>query len=132
MRKTPVLALALLGVALSATPAHAGDTVCEQDGVARLCATAQEVQDVTSIQYTVTQLDGPGSYQISYVDLSDGFTMTPQDVSPLRYQEQGTGFLYGALQHCFRVVLTSPAGTSLDVEPVCPSPAGDPSTIGEN
>jgi hypothetical protein len=120
MRKIPVLAFVILGVALPASPAHAGETVCAQDGVARLCATAQEVQDVTGINYDVTQQDGLGSYQIHYVDLNNGFTSLPQNVGPLQYQQHGFGTLFGDLGHCFRVVLTSEAGTSLDVEPVCP------------
>lgn len=119
MRKIPVLALLLLGAALPVQPAHAANTVCVNDGVAELCATGREVQDVTGIDYAVTQLDGPGSYQIRYVDLNDNFVSPSQNVGPLAHQQRATGTMFGALQHCFRVVLTSSAGTTLAVEPVC-------------
>ena len=124
MRKTSVLALGPLGVALAvalpAAPAYAGETVCVQDGVARLCATAEMVQDVTAINYDVTQQDGPGSYQIHYVDLNNGVTSMPQSVGPLPYQQHGFGTMFGELGHCFRVILTSAAGTDLQASPVCP------------
>ncbi|MDI3403981.1 hypothetical protein [Streptomyces cavernicola] len=120
MRKFPAIAGALLGIALSATPAHAGPTVCHQNGLAKLCAYAQEVQDVTGIRYNVTQLDGPGSYEVHYVDIDNGFTSIPQPVGPLKFMETKGGHLYGTLQHCFRVILTSPSGTDLEVQPVCP------------
>ncbi|NBE52410.1 hypothetical protein [Streptomyces boluensis] len=105
---------------MSASPAHAGQTLCHQDGVVKLCASAQEVMDVTAIRYDVTQLDGPGSYDIHYVDLTSGFTSTPQPVSQLKFMETKGGYVYGSIQHCFRVILTSPAGTELEVQPVCP------------
>lgn len=120
MRRIPLPAFVLLGVVLPVAPAYAGDTVCAQDGVARLCATAQEVQDVTGINYDVTQQDGLGSYQIHYEDLTDPFSSIPQNVGPLQYQQHEFGTMFGDLGHCFRVVLTSAAGTSLNVEPVCP------------
>jgi hypothetical protein len=89
-------------------------------GVASLCATAQEFQDVTAINYDVTQQDGPGSYQIHYVDLNNGFTSQAQSVGPLPYNQHGFGTMFGDLQHCFRVILTSTAGTDLEASPVCP------------
>jgi hypothetical protein len=119
MRKFAALASALLGAAFSITPASAANTVCEEDGVARLCATGRAVQNVTAIDYDVTQQDGPGSYQIYYVDLENNFTSPRASVGPLSYQQHATGTLYGEPQHCFRVVLTSSSGTTLDVAPVC-------------
>ncbi|MGW1029909.1 hypothetical protein ACWD4J_40655 [Streptomyces sp. NPDC002577] len=120
MRKFPVLALALLGTAFPVTPADAAaNTLCNQDGVAELCVTAETVNDVVGLNYDVEQQDGPGSYQISYVDLNNGFTSATQDVGPLRYQRHGFGTLFGELGHCFRVILTSTAGTTLTAQPLC-------------
>ncbi|TPQ18265.1 hypothetical protein [Streptomyces sporangiiformans] len=120
MRRTAVLAFTLLVTALAAPPAHAGETVCNQDGVASLCATAEPVMDVTGINYDVGQLDGPGSYQIHYVDLNNGFTSTPQNIGPLFHGQHLFGSMFGELEHCFQVILTSAAGTDLQVGPVCP------------
>jgi hypothetical protein len=94
--------------------------VCVHDGIATLCASAQENGDVTAINYDVTQQDGPGSYLIHYVDLNTGFTSMPQGVGPLQYGQQVFGTMFGSLQHCFRVILTSPAPTDLEASPVCP------------
>lgn len=101
-----------------AAPASATST-CTQDGVAQLCASATPVQDVMAIDWGVTQLDGPGSYSVYYVDQNTGQPSTPQQVGPLPYQVVASGRQYGALNHCFVVVLTSPAGTSLATSPVC-------------
>jgi hypothetical protein len=119
MRKIPVLALLLLGGVLPASPAHAGDTVCAEDGVAELCATAEMEMDALAINYSVSQQDGPGSYQIHYVDLNNGFISPTTGVGPIRFQQSEFGTMFGELGHCFRVVLTSTPGTTLQVEPVC-------------
>lgn len=101
-----------------AAPASAAST-CTSDGVAQLCAGANPVQDVTAVDWGVTQLDGPGSYSVYYVDQNTGQPSTPQQVGPMPYQVVVSGRQYGALNHCFVVVLTSPAGTSLATSPVC-------------
>jgi len=119
MRKTFVFGLIVLGATLPAVPAQAGETLCRSDGVANLCATALSTQDVVTVHYDVGQLDGPGSYQVHYVDVNNGSTSSPDNVGPLHYQEHQVGDQYGPLNHCFRVILTSNAGTTLEVGPVC-------------
>lgn len=125
MRTPRFVAAALVAAAVAtdawlfATPASATST-CTQDGVAQLCAAASMVQDVTAIDWGITQLDGPGNYSVYYVDQTTGQPSTPQQVGPLPYQVVVSGRQYGALNHCFVVVLTSPPGTSLASSPVCP------------
>lgn len=111
-------AAAIVTEAWLAAPASATST-CTSDGVARLCATATQVQDLTAIDWGVTELDGPGSYSVYYVDQTTSQPSTPQQVGPLPYQVVVSGRQYGALTHCFVVVLTSLPGTSLSSSPVC-------------
>jgi hypothetical protein len=100
-----------------ATPASA--TTCSQDGVALLCVNATPVQDVLALQYQITQVDGPGSYSIHYVETVSGTQSNPQSAGPIGYQQTVTGTLYAGLGKCYNLFLTSTAGTSNVAGPVC-------------
>jgi hypothetical protein len=115
---TLALAVAMATVGLMASPAAAG-SACGQDGVAILCVTAQQTQDVLALNYQVTQKDGPGIYSAYYVDATGGSPSNSQAVGPLGYQSLALGALYGQLNHCYNVHLDSAPGTSLVVGPVC-------------
>lgn len=121
-------AAVLMVVGLAAAPASAlsgtpieprAVTACNSDGVATLCVRAYVVQDSTSLAYQVTQLDGPGSYTVSYTDTTTGQISASHNVGPLSYRAIGSGILYGALDDCFTMTLVSTPGTSLTAGPVC-------------
>jgi hypothetical protein len=114
------LALVVAGAAgwLSASPAAAG-SACGQDGVATLCVTARQVQDVLAIDYQVSQYDGPGTYSLYYVDATGGSPSTSTTIGPLGFQGLSMGTLYAELDHCYNVHLDSTPGTALVVGPVC-------------
>jgi hypothetical protein len=105
--------------ALTGTPEPRAATACNSDGVATLCVSASVPQDSTALSYQVTQLDGPGSYTVSYTDTTTGQTSASHAVGPLAYQARAFGTLYGALQDCFTMTLVSTPGTSLTAGPVC-------------
>ena len=111
-------AIAVATAGLAASPAAAG-SACGQDGVAVLCATAQQTQDVLALNYQITQVDGPGTYSLYTVDAADGTQSTAQTVGPLGFRSLVTGTLYGQINHCYTVHLDGAAGTSLVVGPVC-------------
>ncbi len=92
---------------------------CNSDGVATLCVNASVIQDSTSLPFRVTQLDGPGTYTVSYTDTTTSQISASHNVGPLAYQAVGSGTLYGALQDCFTMTLVSTSGTSLTAGPVC-------------
>lgn len=123
MRTTPFAAAALVAGAVATNAllfaGQASAASCSTDGVAQLCATTTPGGDSVNIDWGVTQLDGPGSYSIHYVDQNTGLPSNPVPVGPLAYQKAASGQLFGALTHCFVVVLTSPAGTTLTSGPVC-------------
>lgn len=112
-------AVALAGVGLAASPASATATVCQQDGLAQLCASSTATQDVLTIDYQVTQFDGPGTYSAYYVSESTGASSAAQTVGPLAYQGTASSSFYAALGACYDVHLDSSAGTSLVTGPVC-------------
>jgi hypothetical protein len=112
-------AVALAGVGLAASPASATATVCQQDGVAELCASSIATQDVLTINYQVTQFDGPGTYSAYYVSESTSNASTAQTVGPLGYQGTASSTFHAAPGDCYDVHLDSSAGTSLVTGPVC-------------
>ena len=113
------VAVAVAAVGLAASPAGAGSAVCGQDGIAVLCVTATQAADVLSLNYQVTQADGPGAYSVYYVDADGGDPSTTKTVGPLSARAQAVGSLFGQLGHCYAVHLDSAPGTSLVVGPIC-------------
>ena len=105
--------------AQAGVPAAPRAATCNNDGVAMLCATTLPSQDSTAINYQVTQLDGPGTYTVTYTDTTTGQTSQPQNVGPLSYQGVASGTLYARIQRCYNVTLVSTPGTSLTAGPVC-------------
>lgn len=105
-------------VGLAADPAAATSTVCQQDGVANLCASSLD-EDSVVINYQVTQLDGPGTYSVFYTSNTTGVSSNPKTIGPVAYQRTVSGTLYAALNDCYTVYLTSTDGTSLSTGPVC-------------
>lgn len=123
---TSAVVLTVVGLAAAPASAHTAAPVepraaaaCNSDGVATLCVSNYVAQDSTALYYQVSQLDGPGSYAVSYMDTTTGQTSVSHNVGPLAYQAVGSGTLYGALQHCFTMTLVSTPGTSLTAGPVC-------------
>ncbi|NUS73357.1 MAG: hypothetical protein HOQ05_08125 [Corynebacteriales bacterium] len=119
MRKVLFTLACCIGALLPHNTAHAGETVCQQDGLAQLCGSATTAQDVVRINYEITQLDGPGRYRIFYLDLDSSTSTPPQEVPALRHNETVSGALFGRLNHCFQLVLTSQYNSILRVGPIC-------------
>ena len=131
MRRTVFTAAVLATVGLTAAHASALSSTrtsmptgvrsptCNSDGVASLCVSTLDTQDVTAINYQVTQLDGPGSYTVTNTNTTSGQTSLPQTVGPLAYQGVGAGTFYAQIQRCYNVTLVSTPGTSLTAGPVC-------------
>jgi hypothetical protein len=112
-----VTAVALATVGITA-PRAAADS-CRQDGVANLCASTSPGQNAVNIDYSVTQLDGPGSYLVYYVNAGTGAMSTPRELRPIKYLGTASGTFSAAPNACYTVNLTSTAGTYLVLNTVC-------------
>lgn len=113
-----VTAVALATVGFTAPQAAAAGN-CRQDGVAEVCVTTSPAQNAVNIGYTVTQLDGPGSYLIYTVNAGTGEMSAPRELAPVKYLGTASGTLTGAPNTCYTVNLTSTTGTYLVVDTVC-------------
>jgi hypothetical protein len=117
---TPVAAHAsALDSPRTSMPTGVRAQTCSSDGVASLCVSAYDTQDVVTISYQVTQMDGPGSYTVTNTNTTSGLTSQPQDVGPLGYLGNTSGTFTAQIQRCYNVTLVSTPGTSLTAGPVC-------------
>jgi hypothetical protein len=93
---------------------------CGMLGSTEVCVTAREVQDVTGLQYVITNGGSqPMIYTLWYVDTTGG----PESGSVTETVEAGeavTGYFYGAVQHCFTLYVCEEAGNAcISLGPVC-------------
>jgi len=96
-----------------------GPGACGELGSTRVCVTAQEVLNVTGLEYTLTNGGNtPASYTLSYVDLAGGPEGRPRTVS-LEAGESVIDYFYGDLQHCFTLRVCKTGGDCLTLGPVC-------------
>jgi hypothetical protein len=118
MRGAALVTAVTLATAGIAAPQAAADN-CRQDGVADLCASTSPAQNAVNINYRVTQLDGPGSYLVYFVNAGTGAMSIPQELKPIEYLGTASGTLSAAPNACYTVNLTSTAGTYLVLDTVC-------------
>ncbi|WP_432180417.1 hypothetical protein [Streptomyces sp. NBC_00063] len=95
-------------------------SVCKALGSTRVCVTAREIQDVTGLQYVITNGGArPMTYTVWYVDVTGG----PESGKVKETVEAGetvVGYFYGAIQHCFTLHMCDEAETQCVVlGPVC-------------
>jgi len=93
---------------------------CGDLGSTGVCVTAREVQDVTGLQYIITNGgDQPVTYTVWYVDVTGG----PESGRVTETVEAGknaVGYFYGALQHCFTLHVCQEGGAAcITLGPVC-------------
>ncbi|NBE52411.1 hypothetical protein [Streptomyces boluensis] len=100
------IALGVSASAADAAPAREEPPLsseCKTLGSTQICVTAREVQDVTGLQYIITNNGSQAmTYKVWYVDVSGG----PESGKVTRTVEAGevyVGYFYGAIQHYFTV-----------------------------
>ncbi|WP_329569330.1 hypothetical protein [Streptomyces sp. NBC_01361] len=101
-------------------------STCGNLGSTRVCVTAREVQDVTGLQYVITNGGArPMAYTVWYVDTTGG-PESGRVTETVKAGETATGYFYGAIQHCFTLHVCEEAGTAcITLGPVCgEEPAG--------
>ncbi|MFB7757060.1 hypothetical protein ACFC18_46955 [Streptomyces sp. NPDC056121] len=120
---TSTITLGLPLAAADAAPAREAPPVtsaCADLGSTRVCVTAREVQDVTGLQYVITNSGAqPMSYTVWYVDVTGG----PESGKVTETVEAGktvVGYFYGVIQHCFTLHMCHEAESECVVlGPVC-------------
>ncbi|WP_328630872.1 hypothetical protein [Streptomyces sp. NBC_00356] len=108
------LALGLPTAAAEAEPAREEpplSSACGELGTTQVCVTAREVQDVTGLQYVITNAgEQEMTYTVWYVDVTGG----PESGKVKETVEAGgtvVGYFYGAVQHWFTLHLCDEAET---------------------
>ncbi|MFG2500764.1 hypothetical protein ACGFSB_21420 [Streptomyces sp. NPDC048441] len=93
---------------------------CGKLGSTEVCVTAREVQDVTGLQYVITNGGAqPMTYTVWYVDTTGG-PESGRVTETVQAGETATGYLYGAVHHCFTLHVCEEAGTAcITLGPVC-------------
>jgi hypothetical protein len=128
-------ALATTAVALASVPASAAaagppsrarsrdkQDVQVQQGNASITVTVLPEQDVTAIDYTITDVGSvPDTFTIWYSDLNNGRESRKIDY-PLNPGESASAEVYGRLNHDFLVNVCQSDGTCFTVGPVGPGP----------
>ncbi|MFF3490578.1 hypothetical protein ACFYWS_04450 [Streptomyces sp. NPDC002795] len=117
------VALGLPTAAAAERPAREeppASSACGELGTTQVCVTAREMQDVTSLQYVITNGGAQEmTYTAWYVDATGG----PESGKVKETVEAGgtvVGYFYGAVQHCFTLHLCDAAETECVVlGPVC-------------
>ncbi|MFI8785280.1 hypothetical protein [Streptomyces sp. NPDC055105] len=96
------------------------DGACGMLGSAEVCVTAREVQDVTGLQYVITNSGTqPMTYTLWYEDTTGG-PESGKVTETVKAGEVATGYFYGAVQHCFTLHACEEAGTAcITLGPVC-------------
>lgn len=99
---------------------------CGELGSTQACVTARQVQDVSGIQYEITNGGGePATYTVQYVDVNGGPESGPRTVSA-DPGETVIGYFYGDLGHCFTLHVCPAEGNEcLTLGPVCAEYAAD-------
>ncbi|MGW1029908.1 hypothetical protein ACWD4J_40650 [Streptomyces sp. NPDC002577] len=119
---TVPIALTLPGPVACATPARKQPfptNACGNLGNTRVCVSAQQVLDVTGLQYHITNNgDTTASYTVSYTDMEGGPESEPRTVS-VEPGETAIGDFYGNLQTCFTLHTCRTGGDCIDLGPVC-------------
>ncbi|MGP3775932.1 hypothetical protein ACTWJ8_34420 [Streptomyces sp. SDT5-1] len=120
--------LALGLPAAASTPAAAQPTrddppvssQCGELGSTQVCVTAREVQDVTGLQYVITNNGAQEmTYSVWYVDTTGG-PESGKVKETVPAGETVVGYFYGAVQHCFTLHMCDTAETECVVlGPVC-------------
>lgn len=108
------LALGLPTAAAEAEPAREEpppSSACGELGTTRVCVNAREVQDVTGLQYVITNGgEQEMTYTVWYVDVTGG----PASGKVKETVEAGgmvVGYFYGTVQHSFTLHLCDEAET---------------------
>jgi hypothetical protein len=96
---------------------------CGELGSMQACVTARQVQDVSGIQYEISNGGAsPASYTVRYVDVNGGPESGTRTVS-VDAEESAVGYFYGDLGHCFTLHVCSAAEGEEDqclvLGPVC-------------
>lgn len=89
-----------------------------KQGTATASVTLTQAQDVTAINYTITNVSAhPDTYKVSYVDEVNGRS-SRETVIHVPAGGTQTGVLYGSLNHNFTVIVGLSDGTSLRLGPL--------------
>ncbi|MEU8893784.1 hypothetical protein [Streptomyces sp. NPDC048442] len=126
-----VTALALPASSAGAEPARektpttvkekrSATSTCGMLGSTGVCVTAREVQDVTGLQYVITNGGSqPMTYTLWYVDTTGG-PESGRVTETVQAGQTVTGYFYGAVQHCFTLYVCEEAGDAcITLGPVC-------------
>ncbi|OAH10099.1 hypothetical protein [Streptomyces jeddahensis] len=115
---TATIALSLPASAACAKPAKEKEkekeqalatSDCGELGSMQACVTARQVQDVSGIQYDISNGGNePASYTVWYVDVNGGPESGRHTVS-VDSGESAVGYFYGDLGHCFTLHVCSAA-----------------------
>ncbi|MFD7293006.1 hypothetical protein ACFV9W_06925 [Streptomyces sp. NPDC059897] len=101
------------------------DNACAELGATQVCVTVREVQDVSALQYVITNGGTQEeTYTVWYTDLTGG----PESGKVKETVAAGgavVGYFYGAIQHCFTLHACDESGTEcVALGPVCgPNPS---------
>ncbi|MEU6657775.1 hypothetical protein [Streptomyces sp. NPDC046821] len=89
-------------------------------GSSPISVTAREVQDVTGLQYVITNGGSrPMTYVVWYVDVTGG-PASGRVTETAEAGESVAGYFYGAVHHCFTLHVSDEAGAeSAVLGPVC-------------
>ena len=95
-------------------------SICGNLGSTEVCVSAREVQDVTGLQYVMTNGGTePMTYTVWYVDTTGG-PESGKVTETVNAGETVTGYFYGAIQHCFTLNVCEEAETAcIALGPVC-------------
>ncbi|MCX5085310.1 hypothetical protein ACFC18_55345 [Streptomyces sp. NPDC056121] len=95
-------------------------SACGDLGSTQVCVTAREVQDVTGLQYVITNRGArPMTYTVWYVDVTGG-PESGRVTETVGAGETVVGYFYGAIQHCFTLHMCHEAESECVVlGPVC-------------
>ncbi|MEV6103437.1 hypothetical protein AB0M28_01825 [Streptomyces sp. NPDC051940] len=93
---------------------------CGDLGSTGVCVTARAVQDVTGLQYVITNNgDRTMTYTAWYVDQTGG-PESGRVTHTVNAGENFVGYFYGALEHCFTLHVCQDDGAAcLTLGPVC-------------
>jgi hypothetical protein len=96
--------------------------VQDQQGNAGITISVTPAQDVTEIDYTITDVGSvPDTFTVWYTDLKNG-RQSRKLSYPLNPGESASAEVYGSLNHSFLVNVCQSDGTCFSVGPVGPGP----------
>ena len=147
-RRAFLAATAIVAVAVPATTAAAAtpspkhstraavrEAITTTQGNASVTVSASVVQDVTAINYTITDISPlPDTFTVSVTDLNNG-RQSRKIAYALGSGDSASAIVYGALNHTFQVNVCQSDGTCFTVGPIGATQTGGPAqgiTAGPN